>query len=65
MHFIKIEAAVGGTRNAQVTAMNGIERAAKKGDATRMMSCGGAVRLRGRQYASREAAELNLLTNLR
>ena len=53
VNFIEIEAAIGGTRHAKVSAVDGIERAAEQGDAARMMFRGGAVRLRYGQCASR------------
>ena len=49
MNFVEIEAAIGGTRHGEMAVVNRIEGAAEKRDATRMMFCGGAVRLRGGQ----------------
>ena len=49
MHFVKINAPVGGARHDEVTTVNGIKRTAKERDAARMMFCGGAVRLRSGQ----------------
>ena len=57
VNFIEIEAAISGARHAKVSAVDGIERAAEQGDAARMMFRGGAVRLGGGQYASREVIE--------
>jgi len=55
MDFVEIEAAVRSAREAQMTAMNGIERAAEESDATRLMFCGGAMRLGYGQCASPES----------
>ena len=63
MHFIEIEATVGGPGDTQMTAMNGIKRTAKKRDTARMMFCGGAVRLRSGQCASQEPSGWNFLMN--
>jgi hypothetical protein len=54
MDFVKIKSPVGGPRHGKVPRVNRIERASEKRDAARMMLCGGALGLRGGQYASRE-----------
>jgi hypothetical protein len=43
----------------------GIERTAKERDTSRLVFCGGAVRLRGGQCASQELANLDFLMNSR
>jgi hypothetical protein len=43
--------------------VNGVEGAAEQCDTTRMMFCGGAMRLRGGQCASREVTAVNSVTN--
>jgi len=63
MHLIEIESPVRGPRHAQMPVVNRIERPAEKRDAARMMFCGGAVRLRGRQCFSQVVAVINILTN--
>src|SRR5437588_2010303 len=65
VHFVKIEAAVGGARHAKVSAVDGIERAAEQRDAARVMFRGGAVRLRCRQCASQGVSLPNFLMNSR
>ena len=55
MDFIEIEAPVRSAREAQMTAMNGIERAAEESNAARLMFCGGAMRLGYGQCASPES----------
>jgi hypothetical protein len=57
MNFVEIEAPVGGARYRKMAGVNGIERASEERDAARMMFRGGAVRLGGGQYASREVIE--------
>ena len=54
MNFVEIEAAVGGASHGEVAIVNRIEGAAEKRDTARVMLCGGAMRLRGGQYASQE-----------
>ncbi len=61
--LVEIEAPVGGACHAKMTAMNGIEGAAKKGDGARMMFCGSAVSLRGGQYASQAVSKKDFLMN--
>ena len=52
MNLIEIESPVGGARHGEMAVVNRVERSAKQRDAARMMFCGGALRLRGGQYAS-------------
>ena len=54
MDFVEIETPVGGPGDGKVAIVNGIEGAAKKRDASWMVFCGGAVRLRGGQCVSQE-----------
>jgi hypothetical protein len=50
MNFVEIEAAVGGARDSEMAVVDGIERAAKQGDAAGLMPCCNApLRLRGGQ----------------
>jgi len=56
MDFVEIETAIGGAGHGEMAAVNRVERAAKKCNAARMKFCGGAVRLRCGQCASRGAA---------
>ena len=63
MDFVEIEAAVGGAGHGEVAVVNGIEGAAEQRDTTRVMFCGGAMRLRSGQCASEEEDEINFLTN--
>ena len=63
MNFVEIETAVGGAGNGKMAIVNRVERTAEQRDATRMMLCGGAMRLRGGQCASREVTVVNFLTN--
>src|SRR6267143_2424620 len=56
VEFVEIKAPVSGTSNGKVAVVYGIEGTAKNRDAPRMMFCGGAVRLRCGQCASRESA---------
>jgi hypothetical protein len=56
VEFVEIKAPVRGTSNGEMAVVDGIEGAAENRDAPRVMSCGGAVRLRGGQCASRESA---------
>src|SRR5580704_5582459 len=63
MYFVEIEAAVGGAGHGEMSVVNGIEGAAEQRDATRMMLCGGAMRLRGGQYPSQEVPVVDFLTN--
>ena len=49
MNFVEIEAAIGSARDGEMSVVDGVERAAKKRDAARMMFCGRAVGLRGGQ----------------
>src|SRR5216684_2493687 len=54
VNFVEIESPVRGSRHGKMPGVNRIERASKQRDAARMVFCGGALRLRGGQYASRE-----------
>jgi hypothetical protein len=63
MNFVEIEAPVGGASDGEVAIVNRVEGAAEQRDTTRMMLCGGAMRLRCRQCASQEESVLNFLTN--
>src|SRR5215469_7884248 len=63
VNFVKIEAPVGGARHTEMSAMDGVEGAAKQGDAARMMFRGGAVRLRYRQCASQGISLPDFLMN--
>lgn len=63
MDFVEIEAAVGGASDGEVAIVNRIEGAAEQRDATRVMLCGDAMRLRCGQCASEEEAKVNFLTN--
>src|SRR6266567_5942684 len=63
MDFIEIEAAVGRVRDAKVSAVDGIERAAEQPNAAWMMFLGGAVRLRCRQCASQGFSVSDFLMN--
>jgi hypothetical protein len=63
MDFIEIETAVGGAGHCKVAVMNRVKGAAEQRDATRLMLCGGAMRLRCRQRASQEEPVVNFLTN--
>jgi hypothetical protein len=63
MNFVEIETAVGGTGYGEMAIVNRVERAAEQRDATRVMLCGGAMRLGGGQCASREVTVVNFLTN--
>jgi hypothetical protein len=54
MNFVEIESPVRGSRHGKMPGMNRIERASKQRDTARMVFCGGALRLRGGQYASQE-----------
>src|SRR5215472_7489544 len=65
MQFVEIEPPVGCAGHANVTTVNGIERAAKQSDAARMEFGGSAVRLRYRQCASHEVSMRDFLTNFR
>jgi hypothetical protein len=65
MDFIEIEAPVRGACHAEMATVNRIERAAEERNATRMMFCGGTVRLRGRQYASLDVSTEDFLMNRR
>ena len=49
MNFVKIETAVRGARDSEMSIVNWIERAAKYSDAARLMFCCSAVGLRGGQ----------------
>src|SRR5713101_7928984 len=50
MNFVEIEAVVGGARDSEMAVVDGIERAAKQGDAAGLMPCCNApLRLRGGQ----------------
>ncbi len=49
VELIEIEAPIGGACDGKMAVVNGIERTAEQSDATRVMFCGGAVRLRGGQ----------------
>ena len=63
MNFVEIEAPVGGASDGEVAIVNRVEGAAEQRDTTRVMLCGGAMRLRGGQCASREVTMVNFLTN--
>ena len=63
MHFVEIEAAVGGARYGEVSVVNRVKGTAEQRDTARVMFCSGAMRLRGGQCASREVTVLNVLTN--
>ncbi len=54
MNFVEIESPVRGSCHGKMPGVNRIERASKQRDAAGMVFCGGALRLRGGQYASRE-----------
>src|ERR1700737_1093534 len=54
MNFVEIEKPIGSAGHREMATVNGIEGSAKERDAARMMFCGGALRVRCRQYASRE-----------
>jgi len=56
MDFVEIKTAIGGAGHGEMAVVNRVERAAKECNAARMMFCGGAVRLRCGQCASRGAA---------
>jgi len=56
MNFVEVEAAIGGAGDSEMSVVDGVERAAKKRDAARMMFGGGAVRLGGGQRVSVEGA---------
>ena len=62
MDFVKIKAAVGGASRGEMTIMNRIEGAAEERDAARVVLSGGAMRLRGGQYASQEVTGMDFLT---
>ena len=63
VNFVEIEATVSCACYGKVAIVNRIEGAAKQRDATRVMLCGGAMRLGGGQCASREVTVVNFLTN--
>jgi hypothetical protein len=63
MDFVEIKAPVRCAGHGEVAIVNGIEGAAKQRDATRVMLCGGAMRLRCGQCASREESAVDFLTN--
>src|SRR5215472_4982657 len=63
VNLVKIESPVGGARHAEMSAVDGVEGAAKKPDAARMMFRGGAVRLRYRQCASQGISMPDFLMN--
>ncbi len=65
VQFVEIESPVGCAGHGNMAAVNGIERAAKKRDAARMVFDGGAVRLRYRQCASQEFFISDFLMNSR
>jgi len=46
MNFVEIKTPVGGASDRKVAIVDGVEGAAKNRDTSRMMLCGGAVRLR-------------------
>src|SRR5467141_3704711 len=56
VELVEIKTPVSGTSNGKMAVVDGIEGTAKNRDAPRMMFCGGAVRLRCGQCASRESA---------
>jgi hypothetical protein len=45
MDLVEVKAAIGGTRDRKMSIVYRIERAAKNGDAARMMFCGGGAAL--------------------
>ncbi len=63
MNFVEIETPVGGASHGEVAIVNRVEGTAEQRDTTRVMLCGGAMRLRGGQCASREVTVVNFLTN--
>jgi hypothetical protein len=63
MDFVEIETAVCGAGHGEVAIVNRVEGAAEERDTTRVVLCGGAMRLRSGQYASEEEDEVNFLTN--
>src|SRR5207245_8764774 len=63
--FVEIESPVGCAGHVNMATVNGIERAAKKGDAARIVFDGGAVRLRYRQCVSQEFSNSDFLMNSR
>ena len=63
MDFVEIEATVGSAGYGEVAIVNRVEGAAEQRNTTRMMLCGGAMRLRCRQRASQEEPMVNFLTN--
>jgi hypothetical protein len=63
MHFVEIEAAVGGASHGEVAIVNRVKGTAEERDAARVMLCGGAMRLRGGQCASQGVTVFNVLTN--
>ena len=63
MDFVEVEAAVGSAGHGEVAIVNRVEGAAEERDTTRVVLCGGAMRLRSGQYASEEEDEVNFLTN--
>jgi hypothetical protein len=56
VEFVEIKAPVGGAGNRKMAVVDGIKGTAENRDTPRMMFCGGAVRLRCGQCASRESA---------
>ena len=64
MNFVEVETAIRGARNGEVAIVDGVEGAAEQCDTTRVVFCGGALRLRGGQYASQEVTVVNFLTNV-
>jgi hypothetical protein len=49
MQFVEIEPSISGACHGKMAVVDGVKRTAKNRDAARMMSCSGAVRLRGGQ----------------
>ena len=65
VQFVEIESPVRRVGHGNMATVNGIERAAKKGDAARVVFDGRAVRLRYRQCVSQEFSILDFLMNFR
>lgn len=63
MNFVEIEASVGGAGHGEVAVVNWVEGTAEQRDTTRVMFCGGAMRLRCGQCASEGEDDVNFLTN--
>jgi hypothetical protein len=52
VNLVEIKAAIRGSSDGEVAIVNRVKGSAKQRDAARMEFCGGALRLRGGQYAS-------------